>query len=403
MSTNYKNIAKQMVQDFLELEELTESNLRGIPNTKLGLKYQIDTSAAGELWRGVRMGMLQQYDLQTSYGSTAKKMYDDKIVDRINELTYKQLGEIYSIDGIAAMNILIGLDAAKRNGKDRVFGDIFGITTGKVFINRSELSQARVHRPTQAGISGSEKEGADSIVLSGGYEDDQDYGDVIIYTGAGGNENGKQIRDQELKGVNLALAKSKLDELPVRVIRGYTHKSPFSPKTGYEYAGLFKVVDYWSEIGKSGFIVWRFRLERIYDDYSETKEDESLDDTLGSEQTQRVSVTTNRIKRDYKLAVKIKEMYDYKCQVCGITLNTSAGKYIEAAHIKPLGKPHNGPDKANNIICLCPNHHVLFDNGGFTINDDFSLNGIEGILIVNTVKHKLNLDYIKYHREHYFS
>jgi len=29
-----------------------------------------------------------------------------------------------------------------------------------------------------AGISGSEREGADSIVLSGGYEDDQDFGDL---------------------------------------------------------------------------------------------------------------------------------------------------------------------------------------------------------------------------------
>ncbi|MFW3346596.1 YDG/SRA domain-containing protein [Aliarcobacter butzleri] len=400
MSKNYKNIAKQMVQDYLELEELTESNKRGIPNTKLGQKYEIDTSAAGELWRGVRMGMLQQYDSKTIYGLAVKQMHDDNVVDRINKLTYKELGEIYNIDGTAAMNILIGLDAAKKNGKDRVFGNILGIAPGQIFVDRAELAQAKVHKPTQAGISGSEKEGSDSIVLSGGYEDDQDYGDVIIYTGAGGNENGKQVRDQELKGVNLALAKSKLDELPIRVVRGYTHKSPFSPKTGYEYAGLFKVVDYWSEVGKSGFIVWRFRLEKIYKDYIETKE-VFLDDNLGNEQTERVSVTTNRIKRDYKLAVKIKEIYDYKCQVCGITLNTSAGQYIEAAHIKPLGSPHNGPDKANNIICLCPNHHVLFDNGGFTINDDLTLNNIEGILTVNTNKHQLDMEYIKYHREHY--
>ncbi|MGN6430905.1 MAG: YDG/SRA domain-containing protein [Gaiellaceae bacterium] len=26
----------------------------------------------------------------------------------------------------------------------------------------------------------------DSIVISGGYEDDEDYGDLIVYTGAGG-------------------------------------------------------------------------------------------------------------------------------------------------------------------------------------------------------------------------
>ena len=39
-----------------------------------------------------------------------------------------------------------------------------------------------------AGISGAERDGADSIVVSGGYEDDEDYGNVIVYTGAGGND-----------------------------------------------------------------------------------------------------------------------------------------------------------------------------------------------------------------------
>ena len=55
----------------------------------------------------------------------------------------------------------------------RVFGDTPGYPEGSRFESRAELSEAGVHRPTQAGISGSEREGADSIVLSGGYEDDQ--------------------------------------------------------------------------------------------------------------------------------------------------------------------------------------------------------------------------------------
>ena len=45
------------------------------------------------------------------------------------------------------------------------------------------------------GISGTAKDGADSIVLSGGYEDDVDYGDEIVYTGHGGRHpsNGQQM------------------------------------------------------------------------------------------------------------------------------------------------------------------------------------------------------------------
>ena len=69
---------------------------------------------------------------------------------------------------------------------ERIFGHIPGIQEGQTFANRIELSLARVHPPTQAGISGSQNEGADSIVLSGGYEDDKDFGDVVIYTGHGG-------------------------------------------------------------------------------------------------------------------------------------------------------------------------------------------------------------------------
>ena len=40
-------------------------------------------------------------------------------------------------------------------------------------------------RPTVAGIHGNEVEGCYSLALSGGYEDDLDYGEFFTYTGAG--------------------------------------------------------------------------------------------------------------------------------------------------------------------------------------------------------------------------
>lgn len=70
----------------------------------------------------------------------------------------------------------------------RIFGEIPGILRGTVFESREAVSLAGVHRPIQAGISGSAQEGADSIVLSGGYEDDLDEGSWIVYTGHGGND-----------------------------------------------------------------------------------------------------------------------------------------------------------------------------------------------------------------------
>ena len=84
---------------------------------------------------------------------------------------------------------------------ERVFGAIPGYEIGSNFLNSKELSEVGLHRPTQAGISGSSTEGADSIVLSGGYEDDEDFGKEIIYTGHGGQDSvtKEQVRDQELR------------------------------------------------------------------------------------------------------------------------------------------------------------------------------------------------------------
>ncbi|RYE53813.1 MAG: HNH endonuclease, partial [Sphingobacteriales bacterium] len=142
---------------------------------------------------------------------------------------------------------------------ERIFGHIPGIFEGQAFQSRLDLSVSRVHPPIQAGISGSQNEGADSIVLSGGYEDDRDYGEVIVYTGHGGRDpnSGKQVTHQVLSRGNRALAKNCQEGLPVRVIRGFSHNSPLSPPSGYRYDGLFFVESYWKEKGKSGFDVWR--------------------------------------------------------------------------------------------------------------------------------------------------
>jgi putative restriction endonuclease len=149
--------------------------------------------------------------------------------------------------------------------RDRVFGDIPGYPEGSFFESRRELSHAGVHRPLVAGIAGTGTVGALSIVLSGGYEDDQDFGDVIVYTGHGGRDpkTRRQVRAQRLAGGNLALVYSCTHGLPVRVIRGASHRSPYSPPAGYRYDGLYRVEDYWRDTGRSGHTIWRFRLVKL--------------------------------------------------------------------------------------------------------------------------------------------
>lgn len=53
---------------------------------------------------------------------------------------------------------------------------------------KKQVSEAGIHRPLVAGIHGKGNEGAYSIVVSGGYEDDMDNGDEFEYTGAGGRD-----------------------------------------------------------------------------------------------------------------------------------------------------------------------------------------------------------------------
>jgi hypothetical protein len=79
-----------------------------------------------------------------------------------------------------------------------VYGEIPGYPEGSEFVNRAALAAAGVHRPLQGGISGG-RDGADSIVVSGGYPDDEDYGDEIVCTGQGGrdSEAGRQTADQK--------------------------------------------------------------------------------------------------------------------------------------------------------------------------------------------------------------
>jgi putative restriction endonuclease len=114
----------------------------------------------------------------------------------------------------------------------------------------------------------------------------------------------------------------------------------------------------------------------------------------------RRETTILRIVRSTEKARRVKELHDHRCQVCGVRLETPAGPYAEGAHIRPLGAPHNGPDSEENILCLCPNHHALFDLGAFTVADDLRLIGLDGKLI--TVRdHTVGLAHLGYHREHY--
>lgn len=157
------------------------------------------------------------------------------------------------------------------NRDKRIIGSIPGIFVGDVYFFRMELCVIGLHGQVQAGIdyvpasrSTSGEPIATSIIVSGGYEDDDDGGDVLIYTGHGGRDKvlHKMCNSQKLVGGNLALERSMTYGIEIRVIRGV--KFDQSP-TGrvYVYDGLYKIVDFWMDAGKSGFGVYKYKLLRI--------------------------------------------------------------------------------------------------------------------------------------------
>jgi hypothetical protein len=52
------------------------------------------------------------------------------------------------------------------------------------------------------------------------------------------------VRSTALTKENLTLARSSIEGLTVRVVRGVNLESPYAPRGGYRYDGLYLIDDY---------------------------------------------------------------------------------------------------------------------------------------------------------------
>ncbi len=143
------------------------------------------------------------------------------------------------------------------------------------------------------------------------------------------------------------------------------------------------------------------RYELIEDPHTESRSvnakqpnsepQETLNASDLAEPAQRQQTTTYRILRDTDKANRVKALHNYECQICGHTIHLPDGsRYAEAHHIRPLGKPHDGPDTMGNIVCVCPNHHAELDYGARPLSTK-DLGTVPG--------HSIDEEYICYHNE----
>ena len=87
-------------------------------------------------------------------------------------------------------------------------------------------------------------------------------------------------------------------------------------------------------------------------------------------QPKRVLQHVSRVIRDTAISSELKLLYDHFCQLCGTRLMFYGRRYSEAHHIRPLGAPHDGSDTRDNLLCVCPNCHVLLDYAAVPIQLD---------------------------------
>ncbi|MFF8265366.1 YDG/SRA domain-containing protein [Streptomyces virginiae] len=292
------------------------------------------------------------------------------------------------------------------------FGTPDGVTEGDWFKSHADLYDHGLHRFSGRGISGTEKTGADSIVLSGGYIDDRDEGDVIVYTGEGGRDrhSGRMNADQSLgDSGNAALVISQALGHSVRVIEGLgiTKGKRRRATKGYVYRGLFRVAEHWMTVGQEGFRICQFKLRKI--EPGQLPPPQPVDPLAGTETTfeeqARRYISQDRLVRDSRVASAVKRMHYNTCQICRARLIVSpeGEAYSEAAHIQAVGKPHHGADRIENMLCLCPTCHALFDRGALQLTDDLDvINGITGqfrAALAQVKGHNIGIEFARKHRE----
>ncbi|MFE2091597.1 HNH endonuclease [Streptomyces sp. NPDC059460] len=139
----------------------------------------------------------------------------------------------------------------------------------------------------------------------------------------------------------------------------------------------------------------------------DTAEQPSAESAAEVTPVRRRSVVVDSQVRDSVIVKTVKQWYGNRCQMCETVLRIPrlAGAYSEGAHIQALGHPHNGPDRVENLLCLCPNCHILFDSGALYLTDDLYVIDVftrrpRRQLTVHP-QHDIDTAHVRHHREYW--
>jgi putative restriction endonuclease len=150
---------------------------------------------------------------------------------------------------------------------------------------------------------------------------------------------------------------------------------------------------------------------------SEISENE-ISEEIAEYQRPILEQIVSRPFRDAAFTKRVRQVYNATCAVTGLQLINGGGHCeIEAAHIRPVGNNHKGPDSVRNGVALSRTVHWMFDRGIISLSDNYDIlmakKKIPGQIrqLINP-SGKINLPFdhkfyphpkfLKYHRENIF-
>ncbi len=129
--------------------------------------------------------------------------------------------------------------------------------------------------------------------------------------------------------------------------------------------------------------------ETLLQKSSEKTVDGKLLSMLGADEQQQSIKLGRRIYYYSTTSLKeaVKCLYDYQCQICGTRVyrpgwirtlpRTEQWKYLNADAHHILSLHENGPDRMENLLCLCPTCHRRFHTQQFTLVSNGATLGCE--------------------------
>lgn len=166
------------------------------------------------------------------------------------------------------------------------------------------------------------------------------------------------VADSELYA-NRSMEESRARRWPVGVFREVPSGSS---RTEYEVLGLAFV---------EGFDGDHFLLRGEAIDWTVAPAVENVVPTFRPFETKAPGLSqTVRVQRNSRFGEVVRRIYDQKCAVCEIGFQLRGRALgLEAAHIIPVEEGGIIGDVRNGVL-LCRNHHALFDQHAWTIDED---------------------------------